>query len=56
MKLTLNEEQREIDMLQKVENRIARRERREKLHRFLIAGLGVLAAGAYFAGRFGHKH
>ncbi len=56
MKLIENEEQREIEMLQKIENRIARRERREKIHRILIAGLGMLAVGAFFAGRAGHRH
>ena len=50
MALIKTEEQREIDMLQNVEKNLERRERRERIHHLLIAGLGLLSLGAYFVG------
>lgn len=50
MALIKTEEQREIDMLQNVEKHLERRERRERIHHLLIAGLGLLSLGAYFVG------
>ena len=50
MELIKNESQREIELLDKVEKRIERRARRERLHRILIAGLGVLAIAAFVGG------
>ncbi len=56
MEIIKNEEQREIDLLEKVEKRIARRERRERLHRILIAGLGVLTIAAFLGGHATGRH
>lgn len=56
MELLKNNEQREIEMLNKVEERIERRERREKLHRILIVGLGLLAVAAFFGGHAAGHH
>lgn len=50
MEMLKNNEQREIELLNKVEERIERRERRERLHRILIVGLGVLAVAAFVGG------
>lgn len=55
MALIKSEEQKEIQQLQEIERRIARRERREKIHHLLIAGLGLLTVGAFFTGRCGRK-
>ena len=47
------EEAREVEALEQIEERIARRDWRERLHRVLIAGLGTLLAlsvAAHFAG------
>ncbi|MDO4319898.1 MAG: hypothetical protein Q4C34_04915 [Bacteroidales bacterium] len=59
MQLPKTNEQRELELLRKVEERIERNERRERLHRILIIGLGVLAVasfvGGHVSGRYCHK-
>lgn len=53
MALIKNEEARELAALQKVEKLIERRERRERIHHILIAGLGALLAVSVITGHFG---
>lgn len=50
MKLIKTPEEREVDMLQRVEKEIERREKRERVLRFVIAGLGVLAVASFLTG------
>lgn len=50
MALIKTQEQREIDMLQKVEHDLARRERRERIHHILIAGLALMSMAAFAGG------
>lgn len=50
MKLIKTREEREVDMLQRVEKEIERREKRERILRFVVAGLGVVAIAAFFTG------
>lgn len=57
MALIKNQEAREIEELQKVEDRIRRSERREKIHHILIAGLGTLLAASLVSHCLGYcKH
>lgn len=56
MELYKSNEQKEIDLLKKVEERIERTERRERLHRILIAGLGMLAVAAFVGGHLTGRH
>lgn len=46
----IRQEQKEIEELQKVEQRIRRSERREIIHHILIAGLGVLLVTSVLTG------
>lgn len=50
MALLKNEEQREIAMLENVEHHIQRREKRERIHKMLMLGLGILSVAAFFTG------
>lgn len=54
MALIKNEEEREIAMLENLEHRIQRREKRERIHRLLICGLGLLSVAAFFTGHSMH--
>ena len=56
MAIIKNQAEREIDELHKVEARIRRSERREHIHRIIIAGLAVIAAVAVFTGHCCPKH
>lgn len=56
MAIIKNQAEREINELQKVEARIRRSERRERIHRIIIAGLAVVAAVAVFTGHYCPKH
>ncbi|MCI5977819.1 MAG: hypothetical protein MRZ32_02635 [Bacteroidales bacterium] len=47
----INKEKQEVEVLQKVEDELRRHERRERIQRFVIGGLGVLAAAAFLAGK-----
>ncbi len=51
MAIVKTREQHEIELLTKVENDIKRSQKREKVHRFIIAGLSLLTVGAFMAGR-----
>lgn len=46
----IRQEQKEIEELQKVEQRIRRSERREIIHHILIAGLGALLLASVLTG------
>ena len=46
MALFKNEEQREVEVLNKIEKRIERREKRERLYKIIIGGLAVVAAAS----------
>lgn len=50
MAILKTEEQKEVAMLQNIEKRLERRERRERIHHILIAGLGILSIAAFIAG------
>ncbi len=50
MTLFKNENQREIETLQKIEARIERREKRERAYKIIIAGMGLLTLLAYMSG------
>lgn len=50
MALFKNEEQREVEVLNKIEKRIERREKRERLYKIIIGGMAVVAAAAFFIG------
>ena len=50
MALIKNQEAREIAELQKVEERIKKTERRERIHHLVIAGLGVLLVASVLTG------
>lgn len=50
MALIKTSEEREIAMLQKVEHELERRERRERIHHILIAGLALLSIAAFVGG------
>lgn len=56
MEIFKNEEQRELEMLGKLEQRIERREHRERIHRILIAGLALLAVAAFIGGHAAGHH
>ena len=47
----INKEKQEVEVLQKVEDELRRHERRERIQRFVIGGLGVRAAAAVLAGK-----
>ena len=49
--MAINKEKQEVEVLQKVEDELRRHERRERIQRFVIGGLGVIAAAAFFAGK-----
>ena len=49
--MAINKEKQEVEVLQKVEDELRRHERRESIQRFVIGGLGVIAAAAFFAGK-----
>lgn len=55
MKLFENAERREIEGLMKVEEEIRRHERRERLHKVLIAGLGMMVVASFFAGHCANR-
>lgn len=50
MALIKTEEQREVEMLQNVEKHLEKRERRERIHHILIAGLSLLSLAAFAGG------
>ena len=51
-----NEQRRELEMLRAMEQRIVRREKRERVHHLLIGGLALLSVAAFFAGHItGHQ-
>ncbi len=50
MALIKTQEQREVEMLQKVQSDLEHRERRERIHHILIAGLGALVLAAFVGG------
>ncbi|MDE5941832.1 MAG: hypothetical protein K2H14_06945 [Muribaculaceae bacterium] len=50
MKFFENYEQKEIQGLASVEQEIRSHERRERLHKVLIAGLGMMVVASFFAG------
>lgn len=50
MALINHNEHKELEELQKVEARIRRGERRERIHRLLIGGLALLTVAAFFTG------
>ena len=47
----INKEKQDVEVLQKVEDELRRHERRERIQRFVIGGLGVLAVAAFLAGK-----
>ena len=47
----INKEKQEVEVLQKVEDELRRHERRERIQRFVIGGLGVLDVAAFLAGK-----
>lgn len=49
-----NKEKLEVEILQKVEGELRRHERCERIHHIIMAGLGVLAVAAFFAGKGCH--
>lgn len=56
MALEKNEEQREIEMLRTMEQRLERREKRERIHHLLIGGLALLSVAAFIGGHItGHN-
>lgn len=55
MALLKSEGRREIDELKKVQDQIAHRERREKIHHILIAGLGILLVASLLTGHLGGR-
>ena len=56
MALIKTQEEREISLLKKVEQDLVRRERRERIHHVLIAGLAILSITAFVGGPvFGRK-
>ncbi len=55
MALFKNEAEREIDVLEKLEKRIARREKVEKVYRLIIVGLSVLTVASFSSMLF-NKH
>lgn len=56
MALIKTPEQREVEMQQKVEYDLEHRERREKIHHILIAGLGAMVLAAFVGGHFSGRH
>lgn len=56
MALIKTSEQKEIEALQKVENEIRRRERRDRIHHLICAGLGLLAIAAFVGGHCTGRH
>ena len=50
-----NKEKLEVEILQKVEGELRRHERCERIHHIIMAGLGVLAVAAFFAGKGCHR-
>lgn len=50
MPLIKTQEEREIAMLKKVEQDLERRERRERIHHILIAGLAIMTLAAFVGG------
>ncbi|MCM1518851.1 MAG: hypothetical protein NC117_09445 [Pseudoflavonifractor sp.] len=50
MALFKNEDEREIETLEKLEHKIAKRERRERINHMIIAGLGAIAVLAFIGG------
>lgn len=49
-------EEREVEMLEKVEKEIRRHEKRERIHHIIMGGLALLAVGAFFTGHCTGKH
>lgn len=56
MALIKTQEQREVEMLQKVEKELEHRERRERIHHMLIAGLGAMVLAAFVGGHVSGRH
>lgn len=50
MALIKTQDEREITLLKKVEQDLERRERRERIHHVLIAGLAMLSIAAFVGG------
>lgn len=50
MALIKTQEQREVEMLEKVVAMIQHHERKERLHHIIMGGLAALAVGAFFLG------
>ncbi|MCM1029459.1 MAG: hypothetical protein NC342_07630 [Pseudoflavonifractor sp.] len=51
MAIIKSAEQRELSALEKVEKEIRRHHKMERLQRFALCTLGLLAIGAFFTGR-----
>jgi len=56
MEILKNKEPRKMSLLEKARKRVARRNRRERLHRVLIAGLSVLAVAAFAGGHISGRY
>lgn len=56
MALIKTREQREVEMLQKVERELERREKRERIHKLLIGGLALMTIGTFIGGMFSGRH
>ncbi len=52
MALLKNKDERELAVLGQIERSIQRHEKRERLYKIIIAGLGVVAAAAFATGRY----
>lgn len=56
MALFKNEDEREIATLEKLEKKIAQRERRERINHMIIAGLGAMTVLAFIGGHICGYH
>lgn len=56
MALIKTHDQREIEMLQKVEREIEKQERRKRINHLLVAGLGILSILGFVGGHLCGRH
>lgn len=56
MAIFKNEEQREIEVLDRLEKQLVKREKRERILHFLVAGLSLFSVAAFIAGHCYRKH